>query len=296
MNCQGAGRIWLIGGTRESGELARALLQAQIPCTVTVTTEAARSLYPHAAGLHVWVDRLDLQSLPNFLQTQRITAVLDASHPFAVEISELAIAVANKFQLPYLRYERPEIAPAELRPDELLLNSRELSFENLDALFTSNILIGQRTLLTIGYRFLHRFYPWQQRATLFARILPSTTALEAALAAGFTSDRLIALRPPVSAEVERALWQQWQISMVVTKASGKPGGEDVKRQLAAELGVNLALINRPLVFYPQQTSNLKAAVEFCQHHSSRTVVCACSSKAELQQPTENSPLFDPSKP
>ncbi|HEY9888120.1 MAG TPA: hypothetical protein V6D02_06945, partial [Candidatus Obscuribacterales bacterium] len=30
---------------------------------------------------------------------------------------------------------------------------------------------------------------------------------------------------PISPELERALWQQWQLTQVITKASGHPGGE-----------------------------------------------------------------------
>jgi precorrin-6A/cobalt-precorrin-6A reductase len=86
--------------------------------------------------------------------------------------------------------------------------------------------VGERTLLTLGYRQLRPFAPWQSQACLFARILPSLPALDGALAAGFTPERLIALRPPISAELETALWQQWQITQVITKASGPAGGED----------------------------------------------------------------------
>jgi precorrin-6A/cobalt-precorrin-6A reductase len=81
-------------------------------------------------------------------------------------------------------------------------------------------LQGQRVLLTIGYTPLHRFQSWHDRATLFARILPSAIALEAAFKAGFTPHNIICLRPPISADLEKALWRQWQISLVVTKASG----------------------------------------------------------------------------
>jgi precorrin-6A/cobalt-precorrin-6A reductase len=128
----------------------------------------------------------------------------------------------------------------------------------------------------MGYKSLHWFQPWHDRATLFARILPSAIALGAALQAGFTSERLIALRPPISAELERALWQQWQISMVVTKASGVAGGEDIKRQVAAELGVQLVIIDRPPVPYPQQTSDLQTALTFCQQN--------LSDKSRIQTP------------
>lgn len=257
-------RIWLIGGTQDSAQLATAIAQAQIPCVATVTTEAARSLYRNNPYVQVWVGALSPETISNFLQTYQVGAVLDASHPFAAEISQLAIATCQHYQIPYLRYERPCIDEAE--PETALSSVRTVS--RVEQLFETDELANQRVLLTLGYRWLAQFQPWQHRATLFARILPSPTALRAALAAGFTSDRLIALRPPVSADLERALWQQWQISMVITKASGTAGGEAVKRHLAAELGIPLIVIARPAIPYPHQTPDCAAAIAFCQAHGS----------------------------
>jgi precorrin-6A/cobalt-precorrin-6A reductase len=94
-------------------------------------------------------------------------------------------------------------------------------------------------------------------------------ALNAALAAGFTGDRLIALRPPISAELELALWKQWQISTVVTKASGTPGGEQTKRQLAHDLGIQLMMIARPVIHYPHQTSDVERAIAKMASYLSR---------------------------
>lgn len=288
-------RIWLIGGTQESADLAQALTQQQISYVVSVTTESARSLYTDGPFGCVWVDRLTAASLPQFLQQYNIVAVLDASHPFAVEISQLAIATCKHQQIPYLRYERPHCNPeshsssvmphsstaitnhqpptahASTDPEQRTIPNPQspipnspLILDSFKSLLSSHYLTGQRVFLTTGYRSLERFKPWQDQAVLFARILPSMTALEAAIAAGFTPDRIVALRPPISADLERALWQQWQISMVVTKASGTAGGEDVKRQVAAELGVQLVVIARPEIAYPEQTSDLSVALEFCQ--------------------------------
>lgn len=251
-------QIWLIGGTRESAELARALVQIELPCVVSVTTEAARSLYPSASGLQIWVGRLAAESMPEFLQKHQIAAVVDASHPFAIEISQLAIAATKQTHIPYLRFERALVG--EQAAEERLI------VDSFSTLLAGTELTGQRVLLTIGYRSLVLFRSWHDRAMLFARILPSMTALDAALAAGFSPDRLIALRPPISRELERALWQQWQISLVVTKASGAAGGEDVKQQVAAELGVRLVTIARPEMSYPQQTSDFRSAIQFCQRH------------------------------
>ena len=248
---QFSGRLWLIGGTQESVDLAKVIAQNQLPCIISVTTESARSLYPAASTLSVYVGRLNSAQIQQFLQQQQIVAVLDASHPYAVEISQNAIAATFEQKIPYLRYERP-----------MLEQGISLDFETLIA---GNHLQGQRVLLTIGYTPLHRFQFWHERATLFARILPSVSALEAAFKAGFTPHNIICLRPPISADLEKALWRQWQISLVVTKASGIAGGEDIKRSVATELGIPLIAINRPIVKYPQQTSDLSIALEFCGH-------------------------------
>ncbi|MGF1480410.1 MAG: cobalt-precorrin-6A reductase [Cyanophyceae cyanobacterium] len=250
-------RIWLIGGTSDSAEIARLLAEQHLPCTITVTTAAAQTLYPQCRWLKVRVGKLE-SGLEDFLKQEQIGAIVDASHPYAVAISQTAIAAASYCQIPYLRYERPTLAENDL--------SRELNF---DELLCGSYLLAQRVLLTVGCKALPLFAPWQQRATLFARVLPTESSLAAASQAGFTSDRLIALRPPISAELETALWQQWQISLVVTKASGQAGGEDVKRAVAQQLGIPLVVIARPKMFYPQQTDQVMEVLEFCQTVYSR---------------------------
>ncbi|XGB40956.1 MAG: cobalt-precorrin-6A reductase [Nodosilinea sp. LVE1205-7] len=245
-------RLWVIGGTGEAVKLARALADLQIPCLVTVTTPAASQAYPCQPGLQVQVGSLALDTLPEFIQEQGIGAILDASHPFAVEITQGAIAAAQQRQIPYWRYERPT---PRLAPHPLVQPVADLS-----QLLRADLLAQQRVLLTLGYRWLSAFQPWQQQSTLFARILPSPTALAAALAAGFTADRLIALRPPVSVALELALWQHWQITMVITKASGQAGGEVTKQRVCQRLGIPLWIIDRPTLTYPFVSQDLKELV------------------------------------
>lgn len=253
-------QIWLIGGTSESVILAKAITAANINCIVTVTTETAKNLYSQDHPfLNIWVGRLDQESILSFLQQQKITAILDASHPFAVEISQLAIATGNEYNIPYLRYERSSCETANVENNIVHLDSFE-------TLLSGNYLTEERVMLTLGYRHLHRFKDWHKHSTLFVRILPSIVSLEAALNAGFTPDKIIAIRPPISVELETALWQQWNISLVVTKASGKAGGEAIKRKVAAELGKHLIIIDRPQLNYPQKTMDVETAVEFCQKY------------------------------
>lgn len=255
-------RLWLIGGTTESAELAKAIASLALPCTITVATKAAEALYPKMPMSRVLVGRLDASQLKQFLQEQRIAAVLDASHPYAVEISRMAIRAAVDQKIPYLRFERLAV--------DTPTDSSVISLDSFKTLLAGDYLDQKRVLLTVGYKALPLFHSWQNRSTLFARILPAVTSLEAAISAGFTSDRIIAFRPPVMAELEKALWRHWDISLVVTKASGVAGGEEVKRCVAAELGIPLVVIARPTVNYPQQTSDLSEALEFCWSHVART--------------------------
>ncbi|XWK86447.1 MAG: cobalt-precorrin-6A reductase [Phormidium sp.] len=260
-------RIWLIGGTGESAKLAKALLQIELPLVISVTTESARSLYPNSPLLQVWVGRFNLSQIEQFLTQQNIIAVLDASHPYAVEISQNAIAACSQKNIPYLRFERPRWGGGEMgRWGDGEMGGRLIYLDSFERLVAGEYLTGQRVLLTVGYKVLPLFRDWHERSTLFARVLPATTSIEAALAAGFTQDKLFAMRPPIPINLERELWRHWQISMVVTKASGAPGGEDVKRQLAAELGVSLVIIEPPIMNYPQVTSDLGEAIVFCQQH------------------------------
>lgn len=255
------GRIWLIGGTQESSSLAVLLGNSYIPCTVSVTTESARALYPCYPTLRVWVGRLTAEKLDEFLHQQQIVAVVDATHPFAVEISQTAMAACKKSYIPYLRYERPTLE--EQGSGGAGERGRISYLDDFEALVNGNYLEHQRVLLAVGYRPLHLFQPWQKRATLFARLLPAVTSLEAAFQAGFTPERVMCLRPPITADLELALWRHWEISLVVTKASGTAGGEDIKQAVAAQLGIPLVVIARPAVSYPQQTSDMSVVLEFC---------------------------------
>lgn len=262
-------RLWLIGGTAESRWLVDKIkMVVDSPLlTVTVTTEAACSLYPNLSRNHLWIGQLTPDEADHFIEMNTVGAILDLSHPFATQISQLAIALAQRYQLPYLRYERANIS---VLPEQEWQDSQgrpgNICLSHISDLLTEEYLEGERTLLTLGYRMLANFQPWQARGILFARILPSQPALEASLKAGFTPSRLIALRPPISPSLEKSLWRQWKITQVVTKASGQPGGEMEKQAIAAELGVRLIRLVRPQLAYPNQTDSLDTSLTFALHY------------------------------
>jgi len=254
--------IWLIGGTRESREIAQILSHLNINYLVTVTTVEAASLYAHNEA-RIEIGVLDAGKIVNLIEQHQITGIIDASHPYAQIISQQAIDLAERLKIPYLRYERPSLNFSA---------TQRVEIEDLDTLITGDYLEGKRVLLTIGYKGLFKFKTLQKKATLFTRILPSLTSLGVAIEAGFTPDRIIAIRPPIERELERALWQQWKIETVVTKANGEAGGEGIKQELAQELGIELIVLTRPKIAYPAQTDKLETIITFCQNIPCRTTI------------------------
>lgn len=251
-------KIWLIGGTVDSRPIVKALIDKDLPCVVTVTTTEAKNLYPVNSLVTLRVGSLAAENIPDFLSRENIKAIVDASHPFASQITGTVTEIATQHNIPYLRFERPRLP----------LGKNTVEVPDLATLLKGEYLHHQRVLLTLGTRWLSHFQPLQSQSTLFARILPYPQALEMAIAAGFTSDRIIALRPPIGESLEKALWQSWAIDVVITKASGAQGGELIKQKVAAALGTKLIRIARPKTAIGEITHDLVRIYQFCQGHLS----------------------------
>ena len=90
-------KIWLIGGTKDSADLAQAIADAQISSIVTVTTTSAKNLYP--SNFPVRIGCFSIGQMEQFCRQEKITAIVDASHPFAPVSNLLLIKSRNYLML-----------------------------------------------------------------------------------------------------------------------------------------------------------------------------------------------------
>ncbi|MEM6502919.1 MAG: precorrin-6A reductase [Cyanobacteria bacterium P01_C01_bin.89] len=238
-------KVWLIGGTSDSRTVAQILSDRHIPWIATVVSPRAQRLYKNLPG-EIHAGPLTADALPHWLREHHITHIVDGSHPFAVEISSLAIATP----LPYLRYERPavDLAPiVETHPNIVAVST-------WDRLFAEALSrIQPRILLTTGLKSLQQVVPILHRAQWWARVLPSSQ--ESAITLGFPRNRLILQRPPVSVAAEKDQWQSLGINTVLTKASGSAGGLPEKIAAAIALQTRLLILQRPHLSYPHQVQS-----------------------------------------
>lgn len=230
-------RILLLSGTCEGPILARALRAAGFAIRATVTREEARhNLFGSLLDeMQVEARGFTEETLAVFLKGGGADLILDATHPFAYRITRMAHDVCWRLGVPYVRYERPDwTPPSETRQVDSFIQAAELL-----------PTLGARALLTIGAKQLKHFAALHGRMHLVARILPSVLSLQQALAAGFTPDRLLCLRPPFSREFNGAILREHRIDVLLTKDSGREGGVEEKVLAALDLGVHMVMIRRP---------------------------------------------------
>src|SRR3981081_855967 len=99
-------RVLVLGGTTEASLLARRLAQrddiAAILSLSRRTENPKQPPIPFRIGGFGGVD-----GLCDFLLAERIDAVIDATHPFAVRISEHAISASQRARVPLVAFTRP---------------------------------------------------------------------------------------------------------------------------------------------------------------------------------------------
>lgn len=241
----GGTRLWLFAGTGEGPPLARQLLQRGWRLRVSVVTAAAGRAYPRHPDLELAVGALGAargetpqRTLARELRRAEALAdpfawVLDATHPFALQISAALAEVCREQGQPLLRLLRDPVPQG----GALLLDQlSDLAQQSLP---------GERLLLAIGARRLAEAIANSPTALHHARVLPSPLALRQALAMGLVSDRLACLRPTAaSLPVEIALCRRWRIDSVLCRQSG---GEGERRwhHVCQMLGLRLLLLRRP---------------------------------------------------
>ena len=102
-------RVLLLGGTTEASQLARALAEAEVDA---IFSYAGRTAAPVAQPLPTRVGGFGgVAGLQEWLQAQRITQVVDATHPFAAQMSRNAVQACAAAGVPLLAFERPAWQP-----------------------------------------------------------------------------------------------------------------------------------------------------------------------------------------
>ena len=236
-------KIFLIAGTQDGRELAQLLLERGFDVTASVVSDYGRKLLQTCAGLKINDKPLDADELEKILREGNFDCLVDASHPYAQNVSVNAIRAAQAANVFYVRYERAQV---EVTGENIF---RVDSYESA-AVKASQL--GKNIFVTTGSRNLKTFVesPALKDCNLTVRVLPTADVLAQCEALGLSPKQIVAIQGAFSTQLNVELFRHAQAQVLVTKNSGQVGGADTKLAAAAILNLPVVMIDRPKIAYP----------------------------------------------
>jgi precorrin-6A/cobalt-precorrin-6A reductase len=241
--------IFFMAGTSDARELALLLHQQGYPLLCSVVTEHAADILQEA-GLAARSGRLNQDAMVALLQSQGASVLVDASHPFAAEAHATAMAAAAVCGIPYIRFERKQ--------DTFAADTRLSYVDTYEAAADLAAERGGSILLTTGSKTLEIFTSrllGKPGIRLVARMLPRVDNMEKCARLGLQQQDIIGMQGPFPRDLNIALYRFYQTTLMVTKESGGPGAVDEKVQAALDCDIEVIVIGRPKLDYPQMYRN-----------------------------------------
>ncbi len=250
--------IWVLAGTAESGELLRELLKAGYIAFASTATEYGASLAAAAGAVEV-LGSMDEEEMKKLLRDKAVDAVIDATHPFSVEVSKNAMNVCASAGVLYLRLERGE---TRLPADNSVYLVRDFEEAGRKA-----AELGDVIFYAAGSRNLERFLAQVDGKRVIARILPDKAALDKCLVLGLSPGDIIAAQGPFTKETNKVLFAQYSADVLVTKESGSIGGTESKIEAANDLGIPVIVVSRPTLDYPAVARDISGVLQWLRSKS-----------------------------
>lgn len=227
----------IFGGTTEGRKLAQIFAKTNVRLHVCVATEYGASLLPEGPLCTVHTGRLDEEAMEHFLREIKPDYCVDATHPYAVVVTDNLVRVCEKLAVPYIRIFR----------DSKI--SDEEGICRVDSVEAAVAFLKEkqgRILITTGSKELHKYTAIEDyKNRCVARVLPTAEVLEKCNELGFEGKNLIAMQGPFSEELNYEMMVQAKAKWVVTKESGREGGYQEKCEAALRAGAGLVIIGRP---------------------------------------------------
>lgn len=221
--------ILVFGGTTEGRMAARVLDEAGTGYFYSTHGDGQEIDLVHGTRL---AGALQVEDMAAICREHDIRLLVDAAHPFAEQLHRNVLALAERMQLPIIRYDR--IYP---KRDPKLVWCRDYA----DARVQLEEHGITRLLALTGVNTIARLSDYWHRHECWFRILNRTTSLQAAQKAGFPIDHLVYYEHDDTAR----LLEQLQPQAIITKESGRSGGFEQKIEAALQADVQVFVVERP---------------------------------------------------
>jgi len=235
--------VMVMAGTKDAVNIIKKLKSSgKFKVLATTTTEYGAEIAKTAGADEVLSGRLDEKGLTDLIKTGEIEVLVDATHPFAVSATKNAIKSSEITGVKYIRFERP---------GENLIDSnfihKVFSFEEAALKVLEIAGKNSRILHLAGVSTLNHVTEMVENNRIFARVLPSPDSIQKCLDLGLKQENIIAMQGTFSKKFNKALIEEYNISVIITKESGETGGTVSKINAALDLGIDVVIVTRPEV-------------------------------------------------
>ena len=246
-------KIFLMAGTEDGRELAEFLLKKGYEVTASVVSEYGKKLLEQYDGISINDKKLDAAELAEFLKVGKFAALIDASHPYALEATKNAIEACARVNISYLRFERSTGLTGDFKAHHV---------DSYEKAALKAAELGKNIFLTTGSKTLKIFVELLKDCNITARVLPTAEVLTECEKLGLTPKQIIAVQGPFSTELNVEMFKHAQAEVIVTKDGGTIGGTDTKIAAAQILNLPVVIIDRPKINYPNVAATFNEVFKF----------------------------------
>ncbi|MEL6885165.1 MAG: cobalt-precorrin-6A reductase [Pseudomonadota bacterium] len=240
--------LLILAGTTQATALANAVAAAGLHGTVSFAGRVERPRrqpLPQRIGGFGGVD-----GLVAHLRDRKITHVIDATHPFAAQMSRNTVQACTRTGVPMIALTR---APWQARPGDTWTHVPDIAgaVAALDQ-------PARRVMLAVGRMHLAEFAPNPQHFYLLRLVDPLV------MTPPFPDYHALVSRGPFTQENDLALMQEHRIDMVVSKNAGGTGAS-AKIDAARALGLPVIMIDRPALPPRQEAYGVDEVLDWIAH-------------------------------
>ncbi len=237
-------RVLILGGVKDAADLAAKV--ATIPKIEAIASLAGRTREPSVPVGNLRIGGFGgVAGLVNYLRQMHIDLLIDATHPFANQISWNAAAAAREVGVPHLMLVRP--------PWQKVSGDRWIEVENTATAAATLENQAQRVFLTVGRQELAAFAYLQEIWFLMRMIDPPNS--DVVIPPGI----ILCDKGPFALDDERKILTYHNIDIIVSKNSG--GDATYAKIIAArELGLQVVMVNRPATPPGEQVTDVDGAL------------------------------------
>ncbi|ACA46915.1 cobalt-precorrin-6A reductase [Clostridium botulinum] len=248
--------IALILGTSEGREILSLLNKFTDNILISTATAYGGEILKNYKYKKLNTKPLNKEELSNMLKENQVNILIDASHPYALEVTKNAREVSKDLNIEYVRYERPSSA------EEFKENKKVVFLEDYKDLNEALKNIKGNILNTSGSRNMDKILDLKLENRIIHRVLPSVKVLEDCFNLGVKVEDLMAIKGPISKELNKAFIKDYDAKALILKDSGPQGGTKEKILACLECDIYALVIKRKKINYQREFNNIETLVEY----------------------------------